>query len=39
MSHFKQNISRGPYVVFEVEYLWNSWIKEDGANANLVLYD
>ena len=27
-----------PYVVFEVEYLWNGWIKKDEVNANLILY-
>ena len=27
---------RGPDVVFEVEYLWNGWIKMNGVNANLV---
>ena len=30
---------RGLDVVFEVEYLLNSWVKKDGVNANLVLYD
>ena len=30
---------RGPDVVFEVEYLWNGWVKKDGINANLVLCD
>ena len=27
---------RGPYVVFEVKYLWSGWVKKDGVNANLV---
>ena len=27
---------RGPDVVFEVEYLWNGWVKKDGVNVNLV---
>ena len=27
---------RGPYVVFEPEYLKNGWIKNDGVNANLI---
>ena len=25
--------------MFEVEYLWNGWVKKDGVNANLVQYD
>ena len=23
--------------MFKVEYLWNSWVKKDGINANLIL--
>ena len=30
---------KGPDVVFEVEYLWNGWVKKDGVNANPVLCD
>ena len=30
---------RGPYVVFEVEYLWNGSVKKNGVNANVVVYD
>ena len=30
---------RGPDVVFEVEYLWNGWIKMNKINANLALYE
>ena len=22
--------------MFEVKYLWNSWVKNDGVNANLI---
>ena len=22
--------------MFEVEYLWNSWVKKNGVNANLI---
>ena len=25
--------------LFKVEYLWNSWVKKDVVNANLVLCD
>ena len=25
--------------MFEVEYLWNGWVKKDGVNANQVLCD
>ena len=29
-----------PYFVFEVEYLWNGWVKKDGINDNnLIQYD
>ena len=24
------------YVVFEVEYFWNGWVKKDGDNTNLI---
>ena len=24
--------------MFEVEYLWNGWIKKDGVDANLIQY-
>ena len=24
--------------MFEVEYLWNGWVKKNGVNANLVYY-
>ena len=27
------------YVMFEVEYLWNGWVKKDEVNANLIYYD
>ena len=27
---------RDSYVVFEVEYLWNDWVKKDETNANLI---
>ena len=30
---------RGDLVAFEVEYLWNGWVKKDWVNANLVLSD
>ena len=30
---------RDPYVVFEVEYLRNDWVKKDGVNANIALCD
>ena len=23
--------------MFEVEYLWNGWVKKDGINPNLIL--
>ena len=26
----------GPYIVFEVGYLWNSSVKKDGVDANLI---
>ena len=29
----------GPYVMSEVEYLWNGSVKKNGVNANLVLHD
>ena len=29
-------IIRGPYVMFEVEYLWKGWVKKDGVDVNLV---
>ena len=32
------NIS-GHYVVFEVEYLWNGWVKKNGVNVNFVKCD
>ena len=35
VSNKNYNI-RVPYTVFEVEYLWNGWVKKDGVNANLV---
>ena len=25
---------KGPYIVFEVEYLWNCRVKKDEANSN-----
>ena len=28
-----------PYVLFEVKYFWNDWIKKDGVNDNLVSCD
>ena len=30
---------RGPHVMFEVEYLWNGWVKKDGVNVNVVFCD
>ena len=24
--------------MFEIEYLWNSWVEKDGVNVNLVLW-
>ena len=38
MSNKDYNI-KAPYVVFEVEYLWNGWVKKDGVNVNLVDHD
>ena len=32
-----KNIIRDTYAVFEVEYLWNGWVKKDEVNANLIL--
>ena len=32
-------LHKGPDVTFEVEYLWNGWVKKDGVNANQVLGD
>ena len=32
----EKNNYRGIYVMFEVEYLWNGWIRKDGANAKLI---
>ena len=29
---------RGPDVMFEVEYLWNGWVKKNGVNANPILF-
>ena len=29
----QKNMIWGPYVVFEVEYLWNGWVKKDRVNA------
>ena len=37
-KNFK-NYRRVTDVVFEVEYLYNGWVKKDGVNANLVLCD
>ena len=25
--------------MFDVEYLWNGWVKKDGVKANVVEYD
>ena len=30
--------SRGTFVVLEVEYLRNGWVKKDGVNTNLIWY-
>ena len=32
----KNSSKGGPYVVFEVEYIWNGWVKKDRVNANLI---
>ena len=33
---YRHYIIRGPFVMFEVEYLWKDWVKKDGVDVNLV---
>ena len=33
---YRHYIIRGPYVMFEVEYLWKGWVMKDGVDVNQV---